>query len=228
MQVNLDSLGHVLRPHARHGGMPRWPALAALLIIGAIYLVLSDRYRIGPPWLVLAVGVALLIPRLISLGRGHRRAARALALVSVAMLTLAVAPSAVLLLVQLPTGRIPALDLLLDATLIWWANIVAFALWYWEIDAGGPAQRHPGRHCSADFLFPQQQHDDHGVVEGWSPTFLDYFFLAFNTSTAFSPTDTLVLSRPTKLLMMTQSFLSLVIIAGLVARAINTLGPQSP
>ncbi len=227
MKVNLDALGHALQPHVRHGGMPRWPALAALLIIGAIYLVLSDRYRIGPPWLVLAVGVVLLIPRLISFVRGHRRVARALALVSVAMLTLAVASSAVLLLVQLPTGRIQALDLLLDATLIWWANIVAFALWYWEIDAGGPARRHPGRHCSADFLFPQQQADN-GLVEGWSPSFLDYLFLAFNTSTAFSPTDTLVLSRPAKLLMMTQSFLSLVIIAGLVARAVNTLGPQSP
>ena len=228
MKVNLDPLGHALHPHTRHGGVPRWPALAVLLIIGVIYLALPDRYRIGPPWLVLTVGVVLLIPRLIALAHGHRRATRALALVSVTMLTLAVASSALLLLVQLPTGRIQPLDLLLDATLIWWANIVAFALWYWEIDAGGPVQRHPGRHCSADFLFPQQQHDDDGLVEGWSPTFVDYLFLAFNTSTAFSPTDTLVLSRPAKLLMMTQSFLSLVIIAGLVARAINTLGPQSP
>lgn len=101
-------------------------------------------------------------------------------------------------------------------------NILAFAVWYWEIDGGGPARRHPGRHSSTDFAFPQQQDDD-GLVEGWSPGFVDYLFLAFNTSIAFSPTDTLVLSRRAKLLMMAQALISLVVLAVLAARAINTL-----
>lgn len=111
---------------------------------------------------------------------------------------------------------------LLRADLI--ANVLTFALWYWDIDGGGPAHRHPGRHASSDFAFPQQQLDDDGLVEGWSPGFIDYLFLAFNTSTAFSPTDTIVLSRHAKVLMMLRSSISLVVIGILVARAINTLG----
>ena len=78
---------------------------------------------------------------------------------------------------------------------------------------------HLGRQCSTDFVFPQmavQQTE-------WTPEFVDYLFLAFNTSTAFSPTDTMVLARRAKVLMMLQSIISLVTIAVLAARAINTL-----
>jgi uncharacterized membrane protein len=59
--------------------------------------------------------------------------------------------------------------------------------------------------------------------EDWSPNFVDYLFLAFNTSTAFSPTDVPVLARWAKILMMIQSLLSLLIIALLAARAVNIL-----
>ena len=78
---------------------------------------------------------------------------------------------------RLCQGTIQALALLRDAVLIWAANILTFALWYWSLDAGGPAQRHPGRHASTDFAFSQQQQDDDGLVEGWSPGFLDYLGL---------------------------------------------------
>jgi len=64
---------------------------------------------------------------------------------------------------------------------------------------------------------------DDKSARGWSPGFLDYLFLAFNTSTAFSPTDTASLSRRAKLLMMVQALPSLVILAVLVSRAINAL-----
>jgi uncharacterized membrane protein len=66
------------------------------------------------------------------------------------------------------------------------------------------------------------------LVEGWSPGFIDYLFLAFNTATAFSPTDTLVLSRRMKLLMMAQSLISLLVVAVLAARAINTITTPGP
>ncbi len=102
--------------------------------------------------------------------------------------------------------------------------ILTFALWYRTLDAGGPAKRHPGKHASTDFAFPQQQQDDDGLVEGWSPTFLDYLFVAFNTATAFSPTDTLVLSRRMEVAMMAESAIALVVVAVLAARAINTIG----
>ena len=155
--------------------------------------------------------------------RGLHGWTHALALILNGILTLVVASSAGLLPYRLSAGTEQALSLLRDAGLVWGTNIVVFALWYWNLDAGGPARRHPGKHASQDFSFPQQQQDDDGLVEGWSPGFLDYLFLAFNTFTAFSPTDTLVLSRQMKVLMMLQSLISLIVVAVLAARAINTI-----
>jgi hypothetical protein len=205
-------------------GVARWPATIAVLVIGAVFYFISSRYTVGPRWAVLAVTAALLIPLWVTRRRGLHPWSRRIALTLNGVLTLAVASSAGLLLYRLSTGETQALPLLGDAVLIWSANIVVFALWYWNLDAGGPAKRHPGKHASTDFAFPQQQQDDDGEVEGWSPGFTDYLFLAFNTSTAFSPTDTLVLARRMKVLMMLQSAISLLIVAVLAARAINTIG----
>ncbi len=211
-------------PSAVHvPGVARWPATIAILVVGGLYLLISDRYSVGPPWLVLVLGVALLLPRWGARRAGRYDLSHRFALAANGLLTLAVAASAALLIVRLGQGKTQALDLLRDAALIWVANILTFALWYWNMDGGGPAKRHPGRHASTDFAFPQMQQDD-GVVEGWAPTFLDYLFLAFNTATAFSPTDTLVLSRRAKVLLMAQSTISLVVVAVLAARAINTIG----
>jgi uncharacterized membrane protein len=109
-----------------------------------------------------------------------------------------------------------------DAALLWVINVVTFAVWYWEVDGGGPAQRRREGYVSEDFLFPQMNFGNK-TAHNWSPGFLDYLFLAFNTSTAFSPTDTAFLSQRVKLLMMVQALLSLVILAVLVSRAINAL-----
>jgi hypothetical protein len=128
----------------------------------------------------------------------------------------------VFLVGSLLRGRAQAGYLLLDAALLWVSNVLTFALWYWEIDGGGPAHRHMGADCPSDFVFPQKVAGG-TASEGWVPEFIDYVFLAFNTSTAFSPTDTMVLARRAKVLMMLQSVISLVTIAVLAARAINTL-----
>lgn len=127
-----------------------------------------------------------------------------------------------LLISSLLSGETPAPVLLQDAALLWVINIVTFAVWYWEIDGDGPAQRLQEAHASEDPLFPQMNLSGK-VTSGWSPGFLDYLFLAFNTSTAFSPTDTAILSRRAKVLTMLQALQSLLILAVLVARAINTL-----
>ncbi len=209
--------------HADEGEVARWPATVAVLLVGGLYLLISDRYAVGPAWLVLAVGLALVVPFWLARRAGRHDLSRGLALAVNAFLTLAVAASAALLIVRLGQGSTQALALLRDAVLIWAANILTFALWYWTLDAGGPAKRHPGKHASTDFAFPQQQQDD-GLVEGWSPGFLDYLFVAFNTATAFSPTDTMVLSRRMKVAMMCESSISLVVVAVLAARAINTIG----
>lgn len=204
--------------------MPRWPATLALMALGAIFYLISERYPLGPRWSVPVVIAALLVPLWVSRLSGQHHLAGALTRMLIAAMTLAVVASATLLVVLLPAGGVSPLGLLRYAALIWVANVVTFALWYWEIDGGGPAQRHPGRHASTDFTFPQRQLGDDDMVEGWSPGFIDYLFLAFNTSTAFSPTDTAVLSRRAKLLMMLQSAISLLVLAILAARAINTLG----
>ncbi len=140
----------------------------------------------------------------------------------VGLVTVAVAASVFLLVSSSLGGGTSASVLLQDAALLWVINLVTFAVWYWEIDGGGPAQRSRDGHTSDDFLFPQMNIEDK-TARDWSLGFLDYLFLAFNTSTAFSPTDTAFLSQRTKVLMMVQALLSLLVLAVLVSRAINTL-----
>jgi uncharacterized membrane protein len=208
-------------PHAR-GALPRWPAAVALLAAGAIHALVSDDLTLGPRILLLSIVAVLLIPLIFAHLRGHARLTRSLALGLVALVTTAVAASVFLLISTLPGSGSPSTVLLRDAALIWVVNVLTFAVWYWEIDGGGPAWRRRDSHVSEDFLFPQMSRDER-ASPNWSPGFLDYLFLAFNTSTAFSPTDTAVLSRRAKVLTMIQSLLSLMAIAVLAARAINTL-----
>jgi uncharacterized membrane protein len=101
-------------------------------------------------------------------------------------------------------------------------NVIVFALWYWEWDRGGPLARAHGQHQYADFLFAQMQSPETASPD-WEPMFLDYLYLSFTNSTAFSPTDVLPLSRWAKMLMMGQSSVSLVTVVLVVARAVNTL-----
>jgi hypothetical protein len=203
-------------------GVPRWPASIAILAIGVLYFIVPARVRIGPPWLVLAIGAVAALALFILRRLGMYLVTRKVAVLLTGILTLAVSISAIFLVTRLPGGREPASHLLREAALIWALNVLVFALWYWEIDGGGPHKRQRGHHASADFVFPQMALDDEESMN-WSPDFLDYLFLAFNTSTAFSPTDTLVLSRVAKVLMMYQAAISLIIISVLIARGINTL-----
>jgi hypothetical protein len=201
----------------------RLPAAIALIAIGVAYLFLPQRLRVGPAWLVLAVELLLLAALLIAHRIGYHDIAYRMGRIGTGIVTLAVGISAVFLITRLPGGKLSGNALLQQAGLVWLANIAVFALWYWELDGGGPAVRTRTHYRSVDFVFPQFQQDPGGPAEPWMPDFFDYLFLAFNTSTAFSPTDTLVLSRRAKLLLMTQSLISLIVIAVLAARAINTL-----
>ncbi len=207
--------------HWRHA--PRWEALIAALAIAAAYALLRDDLRIGPRWLMFPLLLLFLVPLNVARYLGNYRLVRALGFALSAFVTAALIASVVLLVARLPSGKTTASILLRDGALLWGANILVFALWYWEIDGGGPHARHVRRYTSTDFLFPQFTTPD-AAESNWSPRFLDYLFLSFNTSAAFSPTDTLVLSRPPKVLMMVQSLISIVVVAVLVSRAINTLG----
>jgi uncharacterized membrane protein len=206
------------------------PALGALLAIGVIFAVVAEQLAIGPPWLLLGLIVVLIVMSAASLLMGRHDLRRRLGFVILAVVTAGEVVStgtlvAGLVGTSLRISQLPhetAIGLLRDAALIWLVNTLTFALWYWELDAGGPGQRLHKGYRSRDFVFPQVAQATPGS-QGWCPHFLDYLFLAFNTSTAFSPTDTTVLSRRAKLLMMLQALISLVVLAVIAARAINTL-----
>ena len=203
-------------------GVPRWPAAVALLAVGAVYAAVSDELTLGPRPLLPFVVAPLVLVLMGAHAGGRHLLARRVALALVALVTVAVAGSALLLILSSLGGGTPAPVLLGDAALIWAMNVVTFAVWYWEIDGGGPASRHRDRHASEDFLFPQMTRGG-DEARGWSPGFVDYLFLAFNTSTAFSPADTAVLSRRAKVLTMAQSLISLAVVAVLIGCAVNTL-----
>jgi hypothetical protein len=206
--------------------VPHWPAIVAILADASLYLALPPALSIGPPWLLLAVVVFLLIPIVISHWRGNMALTRVLTLVANGVITAAMIASLAFLIEGLPKHREASEALLRSAVGLWLTNILVFALWYWRLDGGGPHERaRPKGMLNSAFLFPQmlQQAEGRKPRTDWSPDFVDYLFLAFNTSTAFSPTDTAVLSRGAKLGMMAQSLISLTIIVLIAARAVNIL-----
>ncbi len=187
-----------------------------------IHFALPERISLGPRWVLFAVIFALLVPIAFSFRVGRADIARLLTFCAIGALTVALIGSLGLLIEGLPQHKDPPRTLLQSAALLWITNILVFALWYWKLDAGGPMGREqPGARSS--FLFPQMMRQPEERDAGWSPNFLDYLFLAFNTSTAFSPTDTAVMARWAKVMTMLQSMLSLAIIALLAARAVNVL-----
>jgi uncharacterized membrane protein len=202
---------------------PRWPAFVAMLAAGGLYLAMPAPLSVGPSWSLFAVVSVLLIPILISNRAGRHSITRVLTLIANAAITIAMVSSLILLVRGIPQHLETPTALLRSAAALWITNVLVFALWYWKLDAGGPLMRErPQDFSGSSFLFPQMLSRD-AKHSSWKPQFVDYLFLAFNTSTAFSPTDTAVLSRPAKLATMVQSLISLTVIALLAARAVNIL-----
>jgi hypothetical protein len=207
---------------------PRWPAFIAILAVGGLYYALPRYLVLGPSWLFPATVGVLLIPTVISHGTGHHGVNKFFGFTVSVVITLGMIASVALLIRELPTHKESAIDLLVSAAFIWLTNILVFALWYWRLDAGGPHGRDKRfGHPEGAFLFPQMTMTPEAKTQsgahGWSPNFFDYLFLAFNTSTAFSPTDAPVLARWAKCLMMVQSLISLTVLVLLAARAVNIL-----
>ena len=201
---------------------PRWPAFVAMFASAGVYLALPEPLSVGPSWLLLVIIVLLLIPIFVSDRYGHYQVTRILTFTANGIITLAMIASLILLVRGIPEHLETPKALLLSASALWVTNILVFALWYWKLDAGGPLRRDHHGPANSSFLFPQMlSRDDQD--SSWKPHFVDYLFLAFNTSTAFSPTDTAVLSRAAKLGMMVQSLISLLIVVLLAARAVNIL-----
>jgi hypothetical protein len=203
---------------------PRWQPLIAILAIGALYVALPKNLMIGPRLVFPASIGVLLVPLVFSYLFGWYRVNHALGVTMASVLTVAVIASLCLLIAALLADAESGPDLLRSAALLWGANILVFALWYWRLDAGGPNERDQrAEHTGGAFLFPQMTLSKDEARGRWAPQFVDYLFLAFNTSTAFSPTDTPVLTRWGKILMMVQSTISLAVLVLLAARAVNII-----
>jgi hypothetical protein len=201
---------------------PRWAALIGILAVGVLYLFYPERFIIGPSWLLLAIELIALLPLaylMLTRRRFSHIVMHVYALVLLGIVTLALAVGVALLIYNLPREHAP--NLLRSAGLLWPTNIIVFALWYWEIDGGGPTKRHLAGHQADDFKFPQQANGNDG---SWAPHFLDYLFVAFTGATALSPTDTFPLTRQAKTLMMIEAMISLTVIVLIAARAVNILG----
>jgi hypothetical protein len=201
----------------------------ALLGAGALYAALPSSLFIGGPrWLLAELVVLLVIPAEIAHRRGNHSLNQIIGYFLNTLVTLAMILSLTLLVEALANHEVMPQELLRSAAALWVTNILIFASWYWRLDAGGPHERArtPG-HVDGAFLFPQMTMDPEAKRAAgeheWEPNFVDYLFLAFNTSTALSPTDVPVLSRWAKVLMMIQALISLLVIVLLAARAVNLL-----
>ena len=208
---------------------PRWPALVAVVTLGLLYLALPESLAVGPRWLFPVVIVGLAIWSTAAHHVGYRGLNHVLGFVSSSLMTIFVLFSLWLLVRAMIHKSEDPLTMLRSAAALWVGNVLTFALWYWRLDAGGPNGRDARvGHEDGAFLFPQMSSPDLARPDGpdgppWSPQFVDYLFLAFNTATAFSPTDAPVLSRWAKVLTMIESAVSLTVVALLLARGVNVL-----
>ena len=192
---------------------PLWPPVMAMLAIGGLYSTLPPSLLGGAPrWLLATIVVGLSATILIFHYRGDHVLHQRLGYILNGVVTLAMIFSLALLIAQAAEHTIGPERLLSSAGVLWVSNILVFASWYWRLDAGGPhARARTPSHTDGAFLFPQMTMlPDVKLAAGeqdWVPRFVDYLFLAFNTSTAFSPTDVPVLSRWAKMVMMVQAMI---------------------
>ncbi len=225
----IESGGKRLRTQDR--AEPRWPVSVSVIVAIALQWLLSSKLTLHPVYLLPALEGALLIglsvanPLRIERMSGPIRAA---SVALVLLITAANAASAGFLIRDIVTGQVGIaghsvpIALLGSGAAIWATNVIAFALWYWEFDRGGPVHRLEGRRPYPDLLFPQMTSPEL-TAPGWGPRFADYLYMSFTNATAFSPTDVMPLARWAKLTMLVQSAVSLALGALVIARAVNIL-----
>jgi hypothetical protein len=210
---------------------PRWPVIVAACSAVALHFALPNALRVGPSWLLAIVVGTLVIAAAVFRHLGMHRQNSWAAYGVLCALAIGLLYGVGALVVGLLQHSESATDLLRSAAVLWIINVIVFASWYWRLDAGGPNERERREaHTRGAFLFPQMTFSDPAATEftlaeeeRWRPSFVDYLFLAFNTSTAFSPTDVPVLSPMAKLAMMLQALISLTTIVVLAGRAVNLL-----
>jgi hypothetical protein len=207
---------------------PRWPpALALITFMGlniALRVWLPNEGAVRAPWLVPAIEAVLLAVLLAGPARVARRASwlRPVAVGLVVVLVLGALYATVLLVYDMIKGHgvtSSPTKLLASGALVWLGNNLAFGLFYWLIDSGGPLARSRNP-VPVDFAFTQQMSPEL-APPGWKPVFLDYLHLGFTNATAFSPTDVMPLTHRAKYTMLVQSTVALALFGLIVARAVN-------
>ncbi|MEQ1735438.1 MAG: DUF1345 domain-containing protein [Rhodoglobus sp.] len=204
----------------------RFPVLVAAIAALVLFAVLPAEVQFLPQWLVPSIGGAVLIPLIAVNPRrlnNETRWSRWIGIVFALGLTGVNQVYVVLLVRELVTGQAHGTTVLVTALLVWLTNVIAFSLVYWELDRGGPvARRVEGMRDEAqqDFRFPQQ---DRPVYTPWDSSYLDYAYLSMTNMMAFSPTDVMPLTIRAKALMAYQAFTGFVLLALIIARAVNIL-----
>lgn len=209
----------------------RYQMVLAALAAMVMHLLLPSDFVLSPTWVypVLMVGFLVILvagdPGLVDHERGWLRVVTNLLIVLIALSNL----FAIYRLVDGILSTHPAYtrnptQLLTIGAIVWATNVIAFALWYWDVDGGGSAKRaQRGAWADPAFIWPEM-HLEGYMSSGWYPQFADYFTLSFNTAMAFSPTDVSAVKRWAKLLMIVESASSLIIATLVIAQAINSLG----
>ena len=210
-------------------GEHRWPMALAALTAGVMHELLPTDFQIGTVWLYPVLMGAFLIlliagdPGLIDRERRWLRVTTGAMIALIALGNLFSAIRLVDGIIANDAFATNAVTLLQIGGIVWTTNVIAFALWYWDVDGGGSVKRavHGAWHDPA-FVFPEMTMPER-VGASWYPHFADYLALAFATATAFSPTDVSAIKRWAKLLIILQSIASLVLATLVLAKAINGL-----
>ncbi|HEY2165141.1 MAG TPA: hypothetical protein VGH04_14175 [Gemmatimonadaceae bacterium] len=230
------------RESVRPEMLDRWLVRAAVAVVVTLQFSLIHNFSYGARWLAPLVELILLVPLTVLTLRAerlawhahttqeresanmYRRANFALGMALVLVVSLANAASLLLLLKALLAGKtLNGRTLLLDALNVWATNVIVFSLWYWVLDRGGPWLDRRDHRGPAELIFPRMTLPAGPVDTDARPGYVDYLFLSFNTSTAFSPTDTMPLTVRMKLLMMLEATVSLLTLLLVAARAVNIL-----
>ena len=207
---------------------PRWPVALTILAVLALLLLLPNRVRLFPTWLLCLLGAAVLVSLAAAATRPGRAWLRFERWASFGFVAILAAGNLTVLrelIVDMIRRQqlIDGLHLLASSIAVWAVNIMMFSIFYWQLDRGGPIGR-AGSHGRPDWIFPQEQVPSENLPTGWRPEFIDYLFLGFSTATAFSTTDTLPITGRAKFAMMSEGTISLVTLVVVAARAIGLLG----
>lgn len=206
----------------------RMPVLVALVVAIALQLAIPKSYTVVPRWPLIAMEILLLV---VLVGLNPLRLKRQTTFGTWASYLLLTAitvdntMSALVLDIRIVSGEVSndAAFLLGSGAAIYVTTVIVFGIWYWEMDRGGPFARRQGSRPYPDFMFPQMTEREL-APPNWRPEFFDYLYVSITNVVAFSPTDTMPMTRRAKAMMTVQAVISVTTLALVISRAVNVLG----